>query len=104
MKLQRLTSSRIRMHCDWRNVASRSAVPCSPSRVPPRPGFYLSWALCTSSTRIGRRPSMMYGGLSIAYGEIGQLNQSAYYAHRALSIHEMLNDRLSLARSENNLG
>jgi tetratricopeptide (TPR) repeat protein len=51
-----------------------------------------------------RRLSMMYGGLSIAYGEIGQLNQSAYYAHRALSIHEMLNDRLSLARSENNLG
>ena len=51
-----------------------------------------------------RRLSMMYGGLSIAYGEIGQLNQSAYYAHRALTIHETLNDRLSLARSENNLG
>ena len=51
-----------------------------------------------------RRLSLMYGGLSMAYGGIGQLNQSAYYAQRALTIHETLNDRLSLARSENNLG
>ena len=51
-----------------------------------------------------RRLSMMYGGLSIAYGEIGQLSQAEYYAQRAISIHETLNDRLSLARSENNLG
>jgi tetratricopeptide (TPR) repeat protein/DNA-binding XRE family transcriptional regulator len=51
-----------------------------------------------------RRVSLMYSGLSLAYSEIGQLNQSAYYAQRALTIHETLNDRLSLARSENNLG
>ncbi|HSS94783.1 MAG TPA: helix-turn-helix transcriptional regulator [Candidatus Dormibacteraeota bacterium] len=51
-----------------------------------------------------RRLSLMYSGLSLAYSEIGQLNQSAYYAQRALTIHETLNDRLSLARSENNLG
>jgi tetratricopeptide (TPR) repeat protein len=46
----------------------------------------------------------MYSGLSLAYSEVGQLNQSAYYAQRALAIHETLNDRLSLARSETNLG
>jgi len=51
-----------------------------------------------------RRLSMMYSGLSIAYGEIGHLSQAEYYAQRAISIHETLNDRLSLARSENNLG
>lgn len=51
-----------------------------------------------------RRLSLMYSGLCFAYGELGQLNQSAYYAQRAIAIHETLNDRLSLARSENNLG
>jgi tetratricopeptide (TPR) repeat protein/DNA-binding XRE family transcriptional regulator len=51
-----------------------------------------------------RRLSLMYSGLTLAYGEIGQLGQATYYAQRALTIHEMLNDRLSLARSENNLG
>src|SRR5439155_11703 len=51
-----------------------------------------------------RRLSMMYGGLSSAYGEIGQLNMAEYYAQRAITIHETLDDRLSLARSENNLG
>src|SRR5207245_685600 len=51
-----------------------------------------------------RRLSLMYGGLSIAYTETGELSQAAYYAQRSISIHETLNDRLSLARSENNLG
>ncbi|HEX9100243.1 MAG TPA: helix-turn-helix domain-containing protein [Candidatus Dormibacteraeota bacterium] len=51
-----------------------------------------------------RRLSLMYSGLSLAYSEVGQLNQSAYYAQRALAIHETLNDRVSLARSETNLG
>lgn len=51
-----------------------------------------------------RRLSIMYSGLSFAYQEVGQLNQAANYAHRALAIHETLDDRISLARSENNLG
>ena len=51
-----------------------------------------------------RRLSLMYSGLSVAHAEIGQLIQSAHYAQRAITIHETLNDRLSLARSENNLG
>lgn len=51
-----------------------------------------------------RRLSLMYSGLSLAYQEVGNLNQAASYAHRALAIHETLDDRISLARSENNLG
>jgi tetratricopeptide (TPR) repeat protein/DNA-binding XRE family transcriptional regulator len=51
-----------------------------------------------------RRLSLMYSGLSLACQESGQLNQAAHYAQRAMAIHEMLNDRISLARSENNLG
>jgi tetratricopeptide (TPR) repeat protein len=51
-----------------------------------------------------RRLSLLYGELSRAYQELGQLSQAAQYANRALTIYETLNDRLSLARSENNLG
>lgn len=51
-----------------------------------------------------RRLSLMYSGLSLAYQESGQIGDAARYAQRALTIHETLNDRLSLARSLNNLG
>jgi len=51
-----------------------------------------------------RRLSIMYTGLSWAYQETGQLGLSAQYARKAIVLHETLNDRLSLARSENNLG
>jgi tetratricopeptide (TPR) repeat protein/DNA-binding XRE family transcriptional regulator len=51
-----------------------------------------------------RRLSVMYTGLGVAYGEVGRLDQAAHFAQRALVLHETLNDRLSLARSENNLG
>jgi len=51
-----------------------------------------------------RRLSIMYTGLSWAYQETGQLGMSAQYARKAIVLHETLNDRLSLARSENNLG
>jgi len=51
-----------------------------------------------------RRLSLMYSGLSMAYQELGRFNEASRYAHRALDIHETLSDRLSLARSENNLG
>jgi tetratricopeptide (TPR) repeat protein len=46
----------------------------------------------------------MYTNLSVAYQELGGFNEAARYAHRAIGIHETLSDRLSLARSENNLG
>jgi len=48
--------------------------------------------------------SLLYSGLSVAYEEIGQFDQAGRYAQKALTIHQTLNDRLSLARSENNLG
>ena len=48
--------------------------------------------------------SLMYSGLSMAYEELGQLEQAGRFAQRALAIHQTLNDRLSVARSENNLG
>jgi tetratricopeptide (TPR) repeat protein len=51
-----------------------------------------------------RRLSIMYSGLSQAYLELDNFNQSAHYARRAMAIHDTLNDRISLARSENNLG
>ena len=51
-----------------------------------------------------RRLSIMYNDLSVAYQHLGRFNEAARYAHRAIGIHETLSDRLSLARSENNLG
>ena len=51
-----------------------------------------------------RRLSIMYSGLSLANQELGNISQAAHYAQRALTIHETFNDRISLARTENNLG
>jgi tetratricopeptide (TPR) repeat protein/DNA-binding XRE family transcriptional regulator len=51
-----------------------------------------------------RRLSILYSGLSFAYEELGNVNQATHYAQRAMTIHETLNDRISLARTENNLG
>lgn len=50
------------------------------------------------------RLSLMYSGLSLAYQGLEQTNEAARYAQKAISIHETLNDRLSLARSLDNLG
>jgi tetratricopeptide (TPR) repeat protein/DNA-binding XRE family transcriptional regulator len=50
------------------------------------------------------RLSLIYSGLSAAYQELGQFDQAGRFAQRALNIHQTLNDQLSLARSENNLG
>ena len=51
-----------------------------------------------------RRLSILYAGLSFAYQEINNINQATHYAQRALTLHETLHDRISLARTENNLG
>jgi tetratricopeptide (TPR) repeat protein len=51
-----------------------------------------------------RRLSLLYSGLSMAYQELNNIPQAAHYAQRAVTIHETLNDRISLARTENNLG
>jgi tetratricopeptide (TPR) repeat protein/DNA-binding XRE family transcriptional regulator len=51
-----------------------------------------------------RRLSQLYSGLSLAHQELGQFREAGQFAQRALTIHQTLDDRLSLARSENNLG
>ncbi|HKC19803.1 MAG TPA: tetratricopeptide repeat protein [Candidatus Dormibacteraeota bacterium] len=48
--------------------------------------------------------SLLYSGLSLAHQELGQINEATQYARKALTIHQTLNDRLSQARSLNNLG
>jgi tetratricopeptide (TPR) repeat protein len=50
------------------------------------------------------RLSLLYSGLSLAHQELGQFDEAGRLAQRALNIHQTLNDRISLARSENNLG
>ncbi len=51
-----------------------------------------------------RRLSILYSGLSFAYQELNNVKQATYYAQRAMTLHETLHDRISLARTENNLG
>jgi len=47
--------------------------------------------------------SLLYSGMSLAHQEMGQINEATRYAQKALTIHETLHDRLSQARSLNNL-
>lgn len=51
-----------------------------------------------------RRLALMYSGLSDAYREAGQVDAAARFANRSIALLEVLRDRLSLARAENNLG
>ncbi|HYM67719.1 MAG TPA: tetratricopeptide repeat protein, partial [Patescibacteria group bacterium] len=51
-----------------------------------------------------RRLSMSYGGIALAYQELGQFALAARFSHQALAIHETLSDKRNLSVSENNLG
>lgn len=51
-----------------------------------------------------RRLATTYSGLSGAYRETGQVEAAARFAGRAIALFEVLRDRVSLARAENNLG
>jgi tetratricopeptide (TPR) repeat protein len=51
-----------------------------------------------------RRLAVTFSGLSLAYREAGQVEAAARYASRAITLLEVLRDRVSLARAENNLG
>jgi tetratricopeptide (TPR) repeat protein len=51
-----------------------------------------------------RRMAKMYTGLSVAYQELGQIDTASRFATRSVALLEALRDRVSLARSENNLG
>jgi Tfp pilus assembly protein PilF len=48
--------------------------------------------------------SLVYAGMSLAYQETGHIADAVRYAQKALTLHETLNDRLSEARSLNNIG
>ncbi len=49
------------------------------------------------------RLAKMYNDLSIAYRRIGNLSSALDFARRSVSIHELLQDRLSIGRAETNL-
>src|SRR6202521_19571 len=51
-----------------------------------------------------RRLSILYSNLSFAYQELNNIGQATHYAQRAITLHETLNDRISLARTENKIG
>lgn len=51
-----------------------------------------------------RREAKLYSGLAVAYHELGQLETANRYANRSVALLEALRDKVSLARSENNLG
>jgi tetratricopeptide (TPR) repeat protein len=51
-------------------------------------------------SRLGK----MYSDLGGAYEHLGDLMRARVYSQKAINIHELLNDRLSVARAENNLG
>jgi tetratricopeptide (TPR) repeat protein len=46
----------------------------------------------------------MYSGLSSAYKETGHVDAAIKYAGRSIALLEVIRDRVSLARAENNLG
>ena len=46
----------------------------------------------------------MYSGLSLAYRETGHVDAAVKYAGRSIALLEVLRDRVSLAKAENNLG
>jgi tetratricopeptide (TPR) repeat protein len=50
------------------------------------------------------RMAKMYSGLSGAYREGGNVEAAAKFAGRSIALFEVLRDRVSLARAENNLG
>jgi HTH-type transcriptional regulator, quorum sensing regulator NprR len=50
------------------------------------------------------RMATMYSGLSAAYRETGHVDAAVKYAGRSIALLEVLRDRVSLARAENNLG
>ncbi len=51
-----------------------------------------------------RRLALMYGGLSNAYREVGQIENAVRFANRTIALFEVLRDQRNLAVVENNLG
>ncbi len=51
-----------------------------------------------------RQMAKMYGDLSSAYKRLGQIDTASRYATRSIALLEVVRDRVSLARAENDLG
>ena len=66
--------------------------------------FYSLAVTVAGETKDLGRVGKMYNDLSIAYDNLGDLTRSRAYAQKAVTIHELLHDRVSVARAENNLG
>lgn len=56
------------------------------------------------SLQLPARVARMYEGLSLAYQELGDSSHALSYSHKAIALHARLEDELSLANAENNLG
>jgi tetratricopeptide (TPR) repeat protein len=54
--------------------------------------------------RVIGRLGKMYGNLGGAYEHLGDLARARAYSQKSIAIHELLNDQISVARAENNLG
>jgi tetratricopeptide (TPR) repeat protein len=66
---------------------------------------FLKAAIAAAGSYVDLRAlAKMYSGLSSAYHELGQIDIAARYGSRSVALLEVLRDRISLARSENNLG
>lgn len=66
---------------------------------------FLKAAIAAAGSYVDLRAmAKMYSGLSSAYQELGQIDIAARYGGRSVALLEVLGDRISLARSENNLG
>src|SRR5260370_20441235 len=50
-----------------------------------------------------RRLSFLYSAMSMAYHALNNIPHAAHYAQRAVTLHETLNDKISLVRTYNNL-
>ena len=67
-------------------------------------GYYTQAIEVAGEVKDLSRRGKMYSDLGGAYEHLGDLMRAREYSQRAITIHELLNDRLSVARAQNNLG
>jgi tetratricopeptide (TPR) repeat protein len=67
-------------------------------------GYYSQAIEVAGEVKDLSRRGKMYSDLGGAYEHLGDLMRAREYSQKAITIHELLNDRLSVARAQNNLG
>ena len=80
------------------------AIHVAQHRWPKAVDYYSEAVEVAGELRDLSRVGKMYNDLGVAYEHLGDLARSRVYAQKAVTIHELLHDRLSVARAENNLG